>query len=156
MTGRHKTRDGKELLIVNMDDSHLLNTLMLYAQKIHEVYETKVVDPAVATMYRSRTNRMDVYSVTRVSEEQKLEAISTMAKAIEPYMAELAMREHLLHGKIARGVREILDKCLRRKEARSYDIQHESAGVKLISEGINISLDGEAFDEYDEDAEEYS
>lgn len=148
MVGRHTTKDGEEILLVNMQDMHLLNTIALILRKMESIQSATVVDPAVRALYGKDMAFGDKRGWTSetLTEPDRYMAISRLAKVLEPYIAELFMRDHLLDRDGVVEVRRLLKSILKRDEARSYEPEKIKTAVKAIASSI-----GSRFDELDID-----
>jgi hypothetical protein len=148
MVGRHTTKLGEEVLLVNMQDSHLLNTIGLVMRKMESIQSVVPIDPAVRTLYGRDMSFGDKrgWSGESMSEPDRYMAIARLAKVLEPYIAELFMRDHLLDMDGVVELRRALKSILKRDEARSYEPEKIKTAVKAIASSI-----GSRFDELDID-----
>ena len=88
----HKTKAGETMLIGQMTDSHLQNTIRLYLRRIEDamalIKNPVLDDPMVAIFH-------DVVAPERVKAQAE-EAIKARVAAIQPYLMEAFMRPDLV------------------------------------------------------------
>lgn len=84
----HTTKDGEQMRISEMEDSHLINTIVL---KIKQAFELKEL------IEKPQTSRGIIdevlYNRVRVDLRQAAEALARVIESIEPYLLELWIRD---------------------------------------------------------------
>ena len=79
----HRTRDGKELPIASMDDTHLVNMLNIVYQKVMIIKNSRSAgDPFKARLYGMR----------KIDDEQAADMISEALQELAPYFIEAYLR----------------------------------------------------------------
>jgi hypothetical protein len=148
MVRSHKTKNGETMAIVAMGDSHLLNTIGLYVRKMEQMTGIKAVDPAVRSMYADYGTNFERLGLR---EQDRYQAIREMALALEPYIAELFMRENLLRLPQCEELRAQLGHILKRSEAKAYSIEEEKRGWRAIASSRESIEDDFEWDDDDDD-----
>lgn len=89
----HTTADGKKMLIGQMQDQHLLNTIRLYLRKIDEaltlIKNPVLSDPMVAIFHK-------VVSPEKVKETAE-QTIKFSIETLQPYLMEAYIRDDLVN-----------------------------------------------------------
>jgi hypothetical protein len=86
----HRTTEGREMLIAEMDDSHLLNTINLFCRRIGEAIqimnreENLVTDKVIAHLQPR-------YSAANLMAKARQE-LTEIDQKIAPYVVEAALR----------------------------------------------------------------
>jgi hypothetical protein len=85
MLEKHTQRDGKTLLIAQMDDDHLNNMIQLVLRKIEEVQSLR--EPAQVDPYEQR-----LYGLKTITPEDAADAVRELIQKLYPYLAEAYLR----------------------------------------------------------------
>ena len=84
----HVTKEGKRMLIAEMDDDHLLNTIHLFVKAMNEVY---LASRGVSNKYQSK-----LYGVEVLDPEQAAIMINDFLSQAAPYFFEAFFRSSTL------------------------------------------------------------
>jgi hypothetical protein len=87
MLGKHRTKEGQEMLIAEMDDSHLINTLLLMLDNLSK-FRSALDDPNQSV--DPLTARLN--SRTRIDVDTAATYIRAGLEKAQPYLAELFLR----------------------------------------------------------------
>lgn len=86
MLEHHQARDGRVLLIAQMDDSHLQNTIKLYLRRLNEARSLAQVQ------FNDDPFERALYGVKEIKPEQAGEVAAIIIRKMYPYLAELTLR----------------------------------------------------------------
>lgn len=89
MFGRHTTRNGDRMLIPEMDDQHLINTINLILERALAVRRAYNAAESIA---RNSELDMALIKIDKLSAEQAAARIQLMVENTYPYIAEATMR----------------------------------------------------------------
>lgn len=120
MLEKHRTRDGTTMLIAQMDDEHLCNTIYCLLRKVQEA-QMAAQNIDTATKFQRR-----LYNLPEVSEEEVADMTRAVIQGLYPYLAEAYLRG-------LEGPRLVLVEVLGRKDAVSM-------GVPLLEAAIGYNL----------------
>lgn len=105
---QHVTKDGKRMLVSQMDTDHLLNLINLRLKKANEVFvaSKQSVDP-----YKAR-----LYGIRGVDPEQAAALVEDMLARTAPYFIEAFFRYDELskHEEVMTHIRELMQSVLQR------------------------------------------
>lgn len=93
MFKKHITRNGESMLVVEMNDSHLFNTIQLMCNQIKDIRAS--VDPGDSTM---STLDQELYQVKPIDAAEAARRIKDKAEALYPYLAEAWLRPAIIQG----------------------------------------------------------
>lgn len=82
----HTTGDGRTLLIAQMTDKHLGNTVNLLFRRVAELRDLAEVAPSMSPFSRA------LYGVTEINPEEAGRVVAQAVRKLYPYIAELVLR----------------------------------------------------------------
>lgn len=87
MLERHTTSDGTTMLVAQMADSHLMNTINVILRRMREVQSTVGIGADMSDFDKA------FYGVQEVSEQEAASVMRAMLKRLYPYLAEAYLRD---------------------------------------------------------------
>lgn len=87
MLEKHRCKDGNVVLIAQMSDEHLCNTIHYYLRKVFEAQQLlKRID-------QSTTFQRHLYGLSEISQKDLAEVIRKVVQMLYPYLAEAYLRD---------------------------------------------------------------
>lgn len=86
MLEEHRTKDGNVMLIAEMTDSHLKNTIKLFIRKMMEVRHACATQPELGPMERA------MYGISEADPTEGGRLLRVITQKLYPYLAELFLR----------------------------------------------------------------
>ena len=84
----HTTKTGQQILLSQMESSHLENFINLVVRKMHETKQSSMLEIELEedAFYR------ELNGITKISKKDAVEVISALMEVLEPYLAEVVIR----------------------------------------------------------------
>lgn len=107
---KHTTKDGKTMLIAEMDNNHLSNTINLICSRISDIAQILDSGTPLKSMTKSQAVMLNIDEVYKEIDEEHLEDILHSAtEHLQPYVFEASLRDM--------NVTPILQRTFKRSEA---------------------------------------
>ena len=131
MNKKHITNDGTQMYVSEMDDTHLMNYILLALKAIKKIkLKLRKVDELEDKFLSAMYPEQDIYS-----EEDLTEMLNQLCNNLYPYIAELFLRdcEYVVRDiDVKIQIQEVFERTKAKEKGESTDIE-----FKLITSNLS-------------------